>query len=97
VDTLHKGRKPSLELAARIYAVSPRKLQMYLQDEQTSYREIFNQMRKELSKKLLKNSESRACGISLILGFSDQSAFNHAFKRWTGFTSVEYRKSFLSS
>ena len=97
VDMLQKGRKPSLELVARVYAVSSRKLQMYLQDEQTSYRQIFNQMRKELSKKLLKDSESQVCEISLIMGFSDQSAFNHAFKRWTGFTPGEYRKSFLSS
>jgi hypothetical protein len=28
-----------------------------------------------------------------LLGFSDQSAFNHAFKRWTGTSSGDYFKT----
>jgi len=24
------------------------------------------------------------CDVVFLLGYSDQSAFNHAFKRWTG-------------
>jgi AraC-like DNA-binding protein len=29
--------------------------------------------------------------IAFVLGFSEQSAFNHAFKKWTGDTPIEYR------
>jgi AraC-like DNA-binding protein len=32
------------------------------------------------------------CDIAFLLGFSEQSAFNHAFKKWTGKTPGEYRK-----
>ncbi|MCP5040578.1 MAG: AraC family transcriptional regulator, partial [bacterium] len=30
------------------------------------------------------------CELALLLGFSEQSAFNHAFKRWTGSPPREF-------
>ena len=29
---------------------------------------------------------------AFLLGYAEQSAFNHAFKRWTGATPRDYRK-----
>ena len=31
--------------------------------------------------------------VSYLLGFSEQSAFQRAFKRWTGSTPVQFRKT----
>lgn len=30
--------------------------------------------------------------IALLLGYSEQSAFNRAFRRWTGLTPLAYQK-----
>ncbi|MBC2713844.1 MAG: helix-turn-helix domain-containing protein [Desulfobacteraceae bacterium] len=52
-------------------------------------------MRKETALAYLKDPEISICDIALLLGFSEQSAFNHAFKRWTGTTPGKYKKEGL--
>jgi AraC-like DNA-binding protein len=49
-------------------------------------------VRKEIAIGYLKDGNDSICEIALLLGFADQSAFHHAFKRWTGQTPGEYRK-----
>lgn len=45
------------------------------------------------SKGLLKNTNKSISSISIYLGFSSQSHFNHTFKKFVGATPIEYRKS----
>ncbi len=73
-------------------ALSERNLQLKLQEEGTTFRNLLDSVRKEIAVGYLKNRETTICEIALLLGFSDQSAFHHAFKRWTGMTPGEYRK-----
>lgn len=47
--------------------------------------------RKELAMDYLKNSDMMLFEVAFLLGFSDQSAFNHAFRRWTGSSPMKYR------
>jgi len=49
-------------------------------------------VRKEIAIGYLKDADASICEIALLLGFADQSAFHHAFKRWTGKTPGIYRK-----
>jgi len=46
----------------------------------------------EISKKLLTKTERSIAEIAFESGFSEQSAFNRAFKRWTGLSPLEFRK-----
>ena len=41
---------------------------------------------------LLKYTDKSISSISVYLGFSSQSHFNHAFKKITNKTPIEYRK-----
>ena len=44
------------------------------------------------SKELLKTTNLNITSISYYLGFSSQSHYNHAFKKFTGISPIEYRK-----
>ena len=58
--------------------------------ENTSFRKILDQARKQIAVRYLEK-KIPICDIALLLGFSEQSAFNHAFRRWTGSTPGEFR------
>ena len=47
------------------------------------------------SKNLLRYTDRSISSISIYLGFSSQSHFNHAFKKFTSITPVKYRNSFI--
>jgi AraC-like DNA-binding protein len=87
------GRPPEIAAAARELAMSKRSLQAALAQEGSSYRQILNETRRELAKHILEDPTTPICDIAFLLGFSEQSAFNHAFKRWTGQSPREYRVS----
>ncbi len=86
------GEKIGIENIAMNLAMSVRNLQIKLKNEGTSYRKLLDAVRKEISLSYLKEKEVSICDIAFLLGFSEQSAFNHAFKRWTGFNPREYLK-----
>lgn len=88
---LSAGEKISVGEVARALAMSTRLLQQRLRGEQTGYRQILEQARKEAAIRLLEDRENTICEITFILGFSDQSSFTHAFQSWTGTTPGQYR------
>jgi AraC-like DNA-binding protein len=87
---LLRSQKPTLTAVARELSVSSRHLQSKLQKESVSYQVLLDQTRKNMALNCLKQNNMTLCEIALVLGLSEQSAFNHAFKRWTGMTPTEY-------
>lgn len=83
--------KPGIEMIARELAVSPRNLQNRLKEEGVSYRKLLGQVRKEQAVYFLKNEDIPISEIGLQLGYSEQSVFSRAFKRWVGTTPGQYR------
>jgi len=86
------GGRPTIDSAAREMAVSVRSLQNKLKEEGTTFQELLLHISKETAITLLKDPAMTILDISFLLGFSEQSAFNHAFRRWTGTTPGEFRK-----
>jgi len=89
---LSRGERPGIESAAQGLAVSTRHLQNRLKAEGVTYQKLLDRIREEMALRYLGKPEVTICDIAFLLGFSEQSAFNHAFKRWTGKTPGEYRK-----
>lgn len=87
-----RGDQPSIGTAAKEVSLSTRQLQNKLKDEGASYRKLLDQVRKEMALRYLKEPNVNLYDIAFLLGFSDQSAFNHAFKRWTGTSPRKYQK-----
>lgn len=90
---LATGSKTGIDTISSILAVSPRKLQNRLKDENTTFQQILDQARKDIASRWLSKKKIPICDIALLLGFSEQSAFNHAFRRWTGLTPGQFRKT----
>ncbi|MDH5655377.1 MAG: AraC family transcriptional regulator, partial [Spirochaetia bacterium] len=74
----------TIESVARKIPISVRGLQMKLKNENTGFQQIFNDIRKQISISHLKENSASITEISYLLGFSDPSSFQKAFKKWTG-------------
>jgi AraC-like DNA-binding protein len=90
---LLQGEKPHIESVARQLAISPRQLQNKLKIENTTYRALLDQVRMEMALQYLQELNGNILDTAFLLGFSDQSSFSHAFKRWTGKPPGEFRQS----
>lgn len=83
--------KTEIELIARELAVSSRNLQNKLKEEGTTYQKLLDNVRKEQAIYLLENENFPINEIGFLLGYSEQSVFSRAFKRWVGCTPGQYR------
>ena len=71
--------------------MAPRTLQRRLRGENTSHRQILDRVRRERALRLLPRGELSVAQIAEQLGFSEPSAFNRAFRRWTGRAPSDWR------
>ena len=76
----------SLPAVAKEYHISVRHMQNKLKQEGVTFRELLETARKKIALHYIKDGETMFCDIAFLLGFSEQSSFNHAFKKWTGCT-----------
>jgi AraC-like DNA-binding protein len=72
--------------------LTAKKLQRLLADEETSFSEILDNVRKNTAITLLKDSEIPVGNIAAMLDYAGSPPFNLAFRRWTGQSPFEYRK-----
>jgi AraC-like DNA-binding protein len=92
IDRLPSGNL-SVEKLARKLHTSARSLQRNLRNNGASYRCLLDETRRELGLQYVKDSKMSFTEIAFLLGFSDQSAFTRAFRRWTGLAPKEARRA----
>lgn len=83
---------PSIELIAPKLNVSARSLQRQLSEANESFTRLRENVQQEMAQNWLRESDRSLVEITFRLGFSDQSNFSKAFKRWTGLTPGQYRE-----
>lgn len=91
-NTLSEGI-PNISSIASELAMSGRTLQRKLSDQGYSFQSLVDESRRELAEQLLKQDQYSLSHIAFLTGFSEQSSFNRAFKRWAGQTPRSYRLS----
>ena len=87
------GGQPRKKDIARELGVSDRTLLRRLSDEGLSFKGIVEETQRDLAKQLLTKTNYSLAEVAFMTGFSDQSTFNRAFKRWAGQTPRSYRLS----
>lgn len=88
---LSSGRA-TLEHLAATFGMSPRRLQYQLEEHGLSFREVLDDVRLKLAREYLQDLNMSIIDVAFLLGYSEQSPFQKAFKRWTGQTPGEFRK-----
>ncbi len=92
IESELRGGDPKLESIARRLAMSSRTLQRRLRDEGVHFNDLLDAMRFRAAKSYLAKRDVAGAEVAYLLGFAEQSSFNHAFKRWAGQTPTEYRR-----
>ena len=82
----------SAERVARALNVSVRTLQRKLIATGTTFRKLSEAVRGQLAVGYLADPAVSIAEVALLLGFSDQSSFNRAFRRWTGESPGRWRR-----
>ncbi len=83
---------PSIGTLAKHLDISIRTLQRRLRKEGVTHLELLERVRREKAEGYLRDTHMSVKEISVLLGFSDQSSFCRAFKRWTGSTPSRFRR-----
>lgn len=88
---LAAGELSEQQMADRLH-MSRRTLQRKLADANTTYQRLVDDTRLKLALRYVGEARHSITDITFILGFSQQSAFTRAFRRWTGCTPSQYRQ-----
>ncbi|KRI63036.1 AraC family transcriptional regulator [Acinetobacter pittii] len=91
---LQKNQYQIEHIAAQL-GLSVRQLQRYLQQQDTTFQERVQQVRFMLATEYLKDPHLSLQEIALLLCYSEQSAFQRAFKHWSNQTPQQWRDQFL--
>jgi AraC-like DNA-binding protein len=84
---------PTLAQVAGKMAMSPRTLQRRLGEYGMEFRGLVDDTRRRFALTYLRDAKNSLGEIAYLVGYSEVSAFNRAFKRWSGVTPSEYRKT----
>ena len=85
------GGPPGIDVVARRLGMSDRTLQRRLQDLGASYREVLDEVRRDLALELMRDGELSISEVAARLGYSEASAFRRSFRRWTESSPRRFR------
>jgi AraC-like DNA-binding protein len=83
---------PRLARVAKKMAMSPRTLQRRAKEHGVDFKKLMDDTRRRFALNYLKDRKHTLTEVAFLLGYSELSALNRAFKRWTGSTPLDYRR-----
>lgn len=100
IDRVNQGihasieqQKPQIEYVANYLNISTINLQKKLKENNNSFKNLLNDIRLDLAKKYLKDTNLAMIDISGLLCYKEQTSFNRAFKNGTGKSPKQWRNS----
>jgi len=96
VAILHHG-DVSAERVASSLGFSRQTLFRKLKEENTTFAEVVEALRKRLAQEYLSGQRTSVYETAYLLGFSDPASFTRAFRRWVGESPTDYRARMRSN
>ncbi len=82
----------TLESVSEALGMTPRTLQRRLRERDETFNSLLERTRKDLAMTYINQADVSLPELAYLLGYADQTAFQRAFKKWTGTTPGKYRK-----
>ena len=82
---------PDLKTVAAAFNMTERTLQRRLTSEGRTYRQMMDELKREISGLLLRHDRFSVADISSVLGYSEPAAFIHSFRKWHGESPMRMR------
>lgn len=92
VRQLARHGVPELEQVAAELRLSPRVFYRRLAERGQQFRQLRDQALRELAELHLADARLTLADVSELLGYTEQSAFSRAFKRWSGHSPMSWRQ-----
>lgn len=86
---------PSLKAVCDLVGQNERTLQRSLARMGLNFQDLVDELRMNLALEYIRN-DYNFLDIAMMLGYSEQSAFHRAFKRWTGMPPSRYKKTLVA-
>jgi AraC-like DNA-binding protein len=83
---------PDIQTVSGALYVTPRTLQRRLGAEGITFRELLEEIKKQICSFLLRHDRYTIAGISNILGYAEPASFIHSFRKWFGDSPERMRK-----
>ena len=103
INSLRTALRPHLHVrdltadkAARICGYDRRRLSRELREQGTTLSKEIAKLRAERASRDLVDTDHRVAAIAETVGFTDPTVFSRAFKKWTGQSPQEYRRTHKS-
>ncbi|MBK1634797.1 AraC family transcriptional regulator [Rhodovulum adriaticum] len=91
-QALSEGAPKMTEIASGL-GLSARSFHRRLSEHGMTFQGLTEETRRDLAEGLLRDQTHSLAEIAFLTGFSEQSAFTRAFKRWVGTTPATYRRA----
>ena len=92
IDGLGSGLVTETSIAESLH-MTPRNLHRKLQKEDTSFKVLVTEIRRDLAKQYIQDRSKTLTEIAFLLGFSEVSSFSRAYKVWNGQPPSETRQA----
>ena len=91
-----KPNFPTIEEMAEQLHISARTLRRRLKERGTTYRDLLDEIRLELSQQYLRDTHLSIDQIAALVGFEETTSFRKAYKSWTGISASQYRSGVVA-
>jgi AraC-like DNA-binding protein len=93
IASLLRFGSPKLAVAAEMSGMSARSLQRRLHESRLDFGRLVEEARLESARRLLEEPERKIIDVAAELGYTDSANFTRAFRRWTGVSPREFRRT----